>query len=221
MLLKSPVNFLLALLLSAIFTYLLLLVRPEHSELTTIIAAIFSAAGTIVALALPAAELGGNSVIRTAEYWLERAKGKDPPNLETALHFIDKTRRNALTARRGSLYVLFAFLVSGFALFFRATQPTEKLFLAKYLLTGIGIGFLLFGSILFFPFAWAVYRLNDLNDVREYIVGLYSGKISQPSAASELPHQDMSTDPNLLDRAAKSPPIPQSKSAQKTSCHKP
>ena len=179
MLLRAPVNLLCTLLLSAVFNWLLFLLRPDNN-LSSIAAALFSAAGTIVALALPAAELGGNSVIRTAEYWLERAQTEtEPERLRNGLHFIDKVKVGAITARRGSLYVLISFLLSAFALLTpRIPWDPQRSFRLDYLLMGGAAGFLLFGAVLFFPFAWAVYRLNDLQDTRDFISGLV-GELSR------------------------------------------
>jgi hypothetical protein len=218
MLRKPLVNLSFALVLAAIFTWLLFLLKPDNN-LSSIAAAIFSAAGTIVALALPAAELGGNSVIRMAEYWLERAKTEtDPEQLKIGLQFIKDTKEDAVMARRGSLYVLFAFLLSGFALLTpRWPWSAQQVVRLDYLLTGAATGFLLFGAILFFPFAWAVYRLGQLDDVHAYIDGLVktmeaenqqkgSVQDAQEEGALKLHSQNLATTPEVIAQTA--PPQP-------------
>jgi hypothetical protein len=156
---------------SLLFIALLKLFRPDVNNIS---AAVFGASGTIVALALPAAELAGNSISRIGEYWIQRFADSTPgsserPNKEFALKEIRKIKERALTARRGSAYVLGAFILGAFSLITPQTVVGRWIFRIDYLLVGFSFGLLIVGAALFFPFTWSVYRLNALEDAEAAI----------------------------------------------------
>lgn len=168
-------SLLLAILISLLFTAALCFVKPE-AALSSITAAVFGASGAIVALALPAAELAGNSITRIGEYWLGRfTRSVDGlalssrPDKGFALSELGSIKEKALTARKGSLYVFFAFVISAFSLLTPRLSLFGYLIFTDYVLLGFASGFLLLGSGLFFPFTWSVYRLDALEDVEEAI----------------------------------------------------
>lgn len=153
----------------------LCLVKPD-AHLNDIAAALFSAAGTIVALALPAAELAGNAITRVGEYWVDRFANprKETPNKKRALREIKKVKEKAHIARRGSVYVLGAFILGAFSML-TPNASLGSLPLA-YVLVALSGGLLLVGSLLFFPFAWFVYRLDALQDAEDAIINYRDNK---------------------------------------------
>jgi hypothetical protein len=178
------VDFFLAVVLSAVFNALMFLCRPDDN-LSSITTALFGAAAIFVALALPAAELGGQSVVRVADYWLNRSMDEaDPPNPREAAHALKDVERVAVLARRGSRYALIAFVIAGFALFVPRMQwDAARIVRLDYLLTSTAFGCLLIGAMLFFPFAKSVYRLDVLQDAQEYFEGL--NRESEQAALSQ------------------------------------
>ncbi len=173
-------------LVGAAFGGALFYFRPEQN-MAGIAAAVFSAAGTIVALMLPAAELAGQSLTRVADYWLDRfiKPGRRRPDKDVALGDIETHRWKARTAQRGSSYVLYAFVLSAFALLTPHVELGPQTFHAEHVLLGLAGGFLLVGSALFFPFAWAVYRLDDLKDAENFIRNFTEPR--EPTPVQEKP----------------------------------
>jgi hypothetical protein len=169
---SQDLSLVIVLLVTLIFIALLCLLKPDLN-LSQISSAILGTSGTIVALALPAAELAGQSVTRTGEYWVSRFADPEkmglPPSKKKALEEIGKVKEKALTARRGSLYVLCAFVLSSFALLTPRFEIGGKVILLDYVLIALAWGFLLTGAALFFPFTWSVYRLDALQDAEDAI----------------------------------------------------
>jgi hypothetical protein len=164
-----------AICLSGLFIWLSWRFRPDEA-LSGIAATIFGTSGTIVALALPAAELAGNSISRIAEFWVGRfaessggSSTKQKPNKLMALKELRKTRQEAMIARRGSGYVLAAFILAAFSLLTPRIFFDGWVFFLDYVLVGLSCGFLIIGALLFFPFTWSVYHLDALAQAEEAI----------------------------------------------------
>lgn len=170
----SPI---IVILTSTLFVYLLELLRSDATS-ETISAAVFGASGTIVALALPAAELAGNSITRIGEYWIARFSNpsKEPPNKQFALGEIRKIKEKALTARYGSFLVLCAFIVSAISLLTRGILSIRNVVHLDRFLLGLSLGLLLVGVVFFFPFTWSVYRLDALRDAEDAIENFSDAK---------------------------------------------
>lgn len=175
----QELHWVLVFIATGVFLIALCFVKPD-GHLSDIAAALFSAAGTIVALGLPAAELAGNAITRVGEYWVNRFANpeKRTPNKKRALREIQRVKEKAHSARRGSIYVLGAFILAAFAMLTpQAALGTLRL---AYVLVALSCGLLLVGSVLFFPFAWFVYRLDALQDAEDAILNYSEQKIVAP-----------------------------------------
>jgi hypothetical protein len=159
-------------------------------------ALVFQVAGTIVALALPAAELS-NSLFRETEGYIVRAALK--PSLATdrlvqvADQSIHKLRDQLLPAWRGSVFALCAFVLSTLSLLLpqaRVRLSGEVYWLPKDFLVGAALGFLLVGAFWFFPTAYSVFRLKAADTTLERVrrmVAAQKLKAERPAQPDSTP----------------------------------
>lgn len=159
--------------------FLLMRSTEADQHFMEIAVAVFGASGVIVALALPAAELAGHSVERVGNYWLERFN-KPPSDIsalsqQTAIRRIADVKWRLLIARQGSICVLFAFVISCFALFGPKVGTCKGDFRLDYMLLPLACGLLLVGASMFFPLTWFIYRRDALKDAEDAITNLPKG----------------------------------------------
>jgi hypothetical protein len=162
-------------------------------------ALVFQVAGTIVALALPAAELS-NSLFRETEGYIIRAALK--PSLATdrlvqvADENIQKLRDQLFPAWRGSVFALCAFVLSTLSLLLPRAQVRlsgEVYWLPKDFLVGAALGFLLVGAYWFFRTVYVVFRLKAADTTLERVrrmVAAQKLKAGQPAQPDSNPDGD-------------------------------
>jgi hypothetical protein len=134
---------------------------------------IFTVAGTIVALVLPAAEIANSFITRLADRWLGfviKEEGvADETKFEAIGDFANELKSNLEPAWRASIYALCAFVISSFGMLvpqkdFRLSEAValslDRLF------TGLSLGFLIVGALWFFPAARYAFRLETIDRVK-------------------------------------------------------
>ena len=93
---------------------------------------------------------------------------------------------NAKMAQRGSIYVLIAFGVSALSLMITKAPVIPLPFLhLDYILVGGACGVLCIGALLFFPFAFSLYRLEIVDEAIEYVIGILPPKHGAKTAGED------------------------------------
>jgi len=144
----------------------------SRSDLVLVSAAVFTVAGAIVALVVPAADLMGQANRSQADYWLKRVLEKQGPDrrkeAKNGAQSLQEIVEVSTPALRGSCYVFLSLVLSLFAL----CVPNAiilGIFLLDRVLLGLSIGLLLIGALWFFPAAARAYRLGTLEKVIRYL----------------------------------------------------
>jgi hypothetical protein len=149
----------------------------------------FAVGGTMTALVLPAAELGGQTVRRVVEYWLDRVTSVGGSEARTraqmALEVVTEARVGANAARRGSVYIVTGFLLSIIAMLgpiipvVGIRLPVGPVFLA------MSLAFLVVGSFMLLPFAWQIYQLREAEEAEWFFAATANAEGGQPGASME------------------------------------
>lgn len=143
---------------------------------------VFTVAGAIVALILPAAELGGQYVTSRLEEYTDRithSKKEDHRDeLNEAVQFINEALRKAKPAWKGSMY---AFLSMVLAMASIVVPHVGRAASLSKVFLSFAVGFLLVGSSLFLPFAYLIYTFRTATDLRDRFL-----KILKPNLPADV-----------------------------------
>jgi|GEM_PF-3989465 len=165
---------------------LLITWRKDAGDVSNLGQVIIGVAGTMVALALPAAELMSNTLVRASEHWLNRIKDESHSNPnklgEVAGHAkeaLGPFRDMGNTALLASIMVFIAMLLGILALLVKAWpvceswpwSPQDPLG-AGVLCVSLAMSFLVIGSFWYFPVAYQVYRFRTFDRFETFLDGL-------------------------------------------------
>ena len=146
----------------------------------TLSGAVFQVAGTIVALVLPAAEMGRSFYTKLEELLTQKVlpdlkSSSAAKARETFNAMLEEGRRGLDFAWRASVYALVSFLLASAGMVSRAFSMQADVAFAlppDDALAGLSLGFLIVSALGFFPAAWYAFSLESLERLKDVLSAL-------------------------------------------------